>query len=167
MAQNLFNEIVTTVIDHDAFFRNNIDCTGIEGISGLLKGTSSTRQLAYGVHAVFQISERTSRMDLDQFCQAVMQIYGPEFLRKPTETDIEKLYRHHEEKHGFPRMLGSIDCMDCEWSNNDINVLQQSLLFNDLKEGKAQWGYYLIEGEYPELVTLVKTIPKPSDDDYK
>ncbi|GKF34130.1 hypothetical protein Tco_0107330 [Tanacetum coccineum] len=30
-----------------------------------------------------------------------MEIYGPEFLRKPTVTDVEKLYRHHEEKHGF------------------------------------------------------------------
>ncbi|GKE19378.1 ALP1-like protein isoform X1 [Tanacetum coccineum] len=44
-----------------------------------------------------------------------MEIYGPEYLRKPTVTDIEKLYRHHEEKHGFSGMLGSLDCMDWEW----------------------------------------------------
>ncbi|GJV21583.1 ALP1-like protein [Tanacetum coccineum] len=227
MAHNLFNEIVTTVIDHDAFFRNNIDCTGIEGIFGLLKCTSSIRQLAYGVHAVFldeymQISERTSRMDLDQFCQAVMQIYGPEFLRKPTVTDVEKLYLHHEEKHGFSGMLGSLDCTEWEWfgclyafkaqyvrrdhgpnpfilleavasqdlwiwhaffgvagSNNDINVLYQSPLFNDLKTERApeisfvangvtyQSGYYLVDEIYPKLVLLVKTIPKPADDDHK
>ncbi|GKG12342.1 zf-CCHC domain-containing protein, partial [Tanacetum coccineum] len=30
---------------------------------------------------------------------------GPEYLRKPTVTDIEKLYRHHEEKHGFPGVV--------------------------------------------------------------
>ncbi|GJS63926.1 ALP1-like protein isoform X1 [Tanacetum coccineum] len=41
MARPLFNEIVTAVIDHDAYFRNNIDCTGKEGIFGLLKCTSS------------------------------------------------------------------------------------------------------------------------------
>nr|GEX18936.1 putative harbinger transposase-derived protein [Tanacetum cinerariifolium] len=35
-----------------------------------------------------------------------------EFLRKPMVTDTEKLYRHHEEKHGFLGMLGSLDCMD-------------------------------------------------------
>ncbi|GJV33586.1 ALP1-like protein isoform X1 [Tanacetum coccineum] len=120
MARPLFNEIVTAVIDHDPFFRNNIDCTGKEGISGLLKCTSSIRQLAYGVHAEFldeymQISERSSRLALDHFCQSVMQIYGPEYLRKPTVTDIEKLYLHHEEKHGFPGMLGSLDCTDWEW----------------------------------------------------
>ncbi|GJT71637.1 hypothetical protein Tco_1030923 [Tanacetum coccineum] len=29
----------------------------------------------------------------------VMEIFGPEYLRKPTITDIEKLYVFHEEKH--------------------------------------------------------------------
>ncbi|GJS41339.1 ALP1-like protein [Tanacetum coccineum] len=96
MALPLFNEIVTAVIDHGSFFCNNIDCTRKVGISGLL-------------------NERTSRTTLDHFCQAVMQIYGPEYLRKPTVTDVEKLYLHHEEKHGFPVMLGSIDCTDWEW----------------------------------------------------
>ena len=27
-----------------------------------------------------------------------------------------------------------------------------------------QWGYYLVDVIYPELATLVKTIPEPSDD---
>ncbi|GJW99334.1 ALP1-like protein [Tanacetum coccineum] len=161
-------------------------------------------------------------MSLDHFCQAVMEIYGPEFLRKPTVTDVEKLYRYHEEKHGFPGMLGSLDCTDWEWfgcpyafkgqyvrrdhgsnpfilleavasqdlwiwhaffgvvgSNNDINVLYQSPIFNDLKTGRAPEipfvangvtypsGYYLVDGIYPELAPLVKTIPEPADDDHK
>ncbi|GJV84868.1 ALP1-like protein [Tanacetum coccineum] len=227
MARPLFNEIFTAVIDHDPFFRNNIDCTRKEGIFGLLKCTSSIRQLAYDVHTEFldeymQINERTSRMALDHFCQYVMQIYGPEYLRKPTVTDVEKLYMHHEEKHGFPGMVGSLNCTDYEWfscpyafkaqyvrrdhgpnpfilleavasqdlwiwhaffgvagSNNDINVLYQSPLFNDLKTGRAPEipfvandvtypsGYYLVDRIYPKLAPLVKTIPKPADDDHK
>nr|GEU72176.1 hypothetical protein [Tanacetum cinerariifolium] len=198
MAHPLFNEIVTAVIDHDRFFRSNMDCAGRQCIS------------------------RTSRTALDHFCQAVMEIYGPKFLRKPTVTDIEKLYLHHEEKHGFSRMLGSLDCTDWEWfgcpyafkahyvrrdhglnpfifleavasqdlwiwhaifgvagSNNDINVLYQSPLFNDLKTGRAleipfvangvtyESGYSLVDGIYPELTPLVKTIPEPVDDDHK
>nr|GEU41372.1 hypothetical protein [Tanacetum cinerariifolium] len=120
MARPLFNEIVTVVIDHDPFFHNNIDCTRKEGISGLLKCTSSIHQLAYGIHAEFldeymQISERTSCTALDHFCQPVMQIYRHEYLRKPTMTDVEKLYLHQEEKHGFSGMLGSLDCTDWEW----------------------------------------------------
>ncbi|GKD55605.1 ALP1-like protein [Tanacetum coccineum] len=120
MARPLFNEIVTAVIDHNPFFRNNIDCTRKEGIFGLLKCTSSIRQLAYDVHVEFldeymQMSERIPCLALDHFCQSVMQIYGPEYLRKPTVTDVEKVYLHHEEKHGFPGMLGSLDCTDWEW----------------------------------------------------
>nr|GEW70026.1 hypothetical protein [Tanacetum cinerariifolium] len=119
--------------------------------------------------------------------------YGPEFLRKPTVTDIEKLYRHHEEKHGFSGMLGCLDCTDWEWfgcpyafkaqyikrdhglnpfilleaaasqdlwiwhaffgvagSNNDINVLYQSSLFNDLKTERASEIPFVANGvTYP------------------
>nr|GEU83626.1 hypothetical protein [Tanacetum cinerariifolium] len=227
VARPLFNEIVNAVINHDLFFCNNIHYTKKEGISGLLKCTSSIRQLAYGVHAEFldeymQISERTSLMALDHFCRSVMQIYRPEYLRKPTVTDVEKFYLHREEKHGFSGMLGSLDCTDWEWSgcpyafkaqyvrrdhgpnpfillevvpsqdlwlwhaffcvagsNNDINVLYQSSLFNDLKTERApeipfvangvtyRSGYYLVDRIYPELAPLVKTIPEPTDDDHK
>ncbi|GJR66785.1 ALP1-like protein [Tanacetum coccineum] len=64
-------------------------------------------------------------------------------------------------------------------SNNDINVLYQSPIFNDLKTGRAHEipfvangvtypsGYYLVDGIYPELTPLVKTIPEPADDDHK
>nr|GEY13361.1 protein ALP1-like isoform X1 [Tanacetum cinerariifolium] len=147
-------------------------------------------------------------MAFDHFCEAVMEIYGPEFLRKPSVTDIERLYRHHEEKHGFSRMLGSLDWQYVRhdhgsnpfilleavasqdlWIlhaffgvaglNNDINVLYQSPLFSDLKTGRAPENpfvangvsypsrYYLVDGIYPELAPLVKTIPKPADDDHK
>ncbi|GJW19837.1 zf-CCHC domain-containing protein [Tanacetum coccineum] len=66
--------------------------------------TFGTRQLAYGVNANFldeylQVSERSSRVSLDHFCKSVIEIIGPD-LRKPTVTDVEKLYRHHKEKHG-------------------------------------------------------------------
>ncbi|GKA45825.1 ALP1-like protein isoform X1 [Tanacetum coccineum] len=198
MARTLFNQIVNAVTTHSAYFQSNLDCAGREGISPLIKCTFAIRQLAYGVNASFldeymQISERSSRMALDHFCQAVMEIYGPEFLRKPTVTvtDVEKLYRHHEEKHGFPGMLGSLDSVASQdlwiWhaffgvagSNNDINVLYQSPIFNDLKTGRAPEipfvangvtypsGYYLVDGIYPELAPLVKTIPEPADDDHK
>ncbi|GKD06785.1 ALP1-like protein isoform X1 [Tanacetum coccineum] len=199
MARPLFNEIVTAVIDHDPFFRNNFDYTGKEGISGLLKCTSAIRQLTYGVHAeildeYMQISERSSRLALDHFCESVMQIYGSGYLRKPTVTDVEKLYLHHEEKHGRDHgpnpfiLLEAVASQDL-WiwhaffgvagSNNDINVLYQSTLFNDLKTGRApeipfvangitySSGYYLVDGIYPKLAPLVKTIPESADDDHK
>nr|GEX57729.1 hypothetical protein [Tanacetum cinerariifolium] len=107
------------------------------------KCTSAIRQLAYDVNATFldeymQISERSSRKSFDHFCQAVMDIYGHEYLRKPTPP-----------------------------------------LFNDLKTGRAseipfvandvtyRSRYYLVDGIYPKLAPLIKTIPGPSDDDHK
>ncbi|GKA04056.1 ALP1-like protein isoform X1 [Tanacetum coccineum] len=46
---------------------------------------------------------------------SVMKKFGPEYLRKPMVTDVAKLYRHREEKHGFSGMLGSLGCMVWEW----------------------------------------------------
>nr|GEW33422.1 protein ALP1-like isoform X1 [Tanacetum cinerariifolium] len=122
----------------------------------------------------------------------------PGFLRKPTVTDIEKLYQHHDEKHGFLgirdhgsnsfillEVVASQDLwiwhvfFDVAGSNNDINVLYQSHLFNDLKTGRAPEipfvangvsypsEYYLVGGIYPKLAPLIKTIPEPVDDDHK
>ncbi|GJU39872.1 ALP1-like protein [Tanacetum coccineum] len=42
---------------------------------------------------------------------------GEEFFRKPTYTNMKKLYAYHEEKHGFSGMLESIDCTDWPWAN--------------------------------------------------
>ncbi|XP_057775326.1 protein ALP1-like [Salvia miltiorrhiza] len=60
-------------------------------------------------------------------------------------------------------------------SNNDINVLNQSPLFNDVLQGQAPsisfkvngtqyaHGYYLTYGIYPEWTTLVKSFQHPQD----
>ncbi|GJV26894.1 ALP1-like protein [Tanacetum coccineum] len=197
MVRPLFNEIVTVVIDHDSFFRSNMDCARRQGIFGLLKCTSAIRQLAYGVHADFldeymQIIERTSCTALDHFCQAVMQIYGLEFLRKPTWFGCPYAFKAHyiRRDHG-PNSFILLEAVASQdlwiWhaffgvagSNNDINVLYKSPLFNDLKIGRAskihfvangvtyRSGYYLVDGIYPKLAPLVKTIPELIDDDHK
>nr|GEX94262.1 dehydration-responsive element-binding protein 1D-like [Tanacetum cinerariifolium] len=64
-----------------------------------------------------QMGATIARKFLQMFCKAIMKLYGEEFLRKPTYTDIEKLYAHHEEKHGFPGMTESINCTDWSWEN--------------------------------------------------
>ncbi|XP_062556708.1 uncharacterized protein LOC134221532 [Armigeres subalbatus] len=58
-------------------------------------------------------------------------------------------------------------------SNNDVNVLDRSPLFSEIYEGKAppaeytvngrqySTGYYLADGIYPPLATLVQTISSP------
>ncbi|GJT24273.1 probably inactive leucine-rich repeat receptor-like protein kinase [Tanacetum coccineum] len=78
---------------------------GIVDISSLMKCTSVIRQMAYGsvpgfLDEYLQMGETTTRKFLQMFCKAIMKLYGEEFLRNPTYTDMEKLYAHHEEKHG-------------------------------------------------------------------
>lgn len=64
-----------------------------------------------------QMSERVSRDSLNKFCGWVIKLYNREYLRRPTRSDIHRVYRAHEELHGFPGMLGSTDCTHWEWAN--------------------------------------------------
>nr|GEX38448.1 hypothetical protein [Tanacetum cinerariifolium] len=152
------------------------------------------RQLTYGVNADFldeylQMSERSSCTALDHFCQSDMKFFGPGYLRKPSVTDVEKLYRHHEEKYGFLGMLERLDCTNWEWFGCPYGFkgkyvrrdhgLNPFILLEAVASGQAPeipfvangitylWGYYLVDRIYPELATLVKTIPEQTDDDHK
>nr|GEW33393.1 hypothetical protein [Tanacetum cinerariifolium] len=113
--QTLFTCIVKEVTLPCAFFREKEDCTGKLRIYPLMKCTSAIRQLAYNIvldalDEYLQMGHATSRQSLEHFCRSIIHIFGPEFLRKPTITGVERLYGKHEEKHGLPGMLGSLDC---------------------------------------------------------
>ncbi|GJY51977.1 hypothetical protein Tco_0442824 [Tanacetum coccineum] len=67
----------------EATFRDNV-----------MKCTSVIRQLAYGcvldsLDEYLQMGTTTSRDSLRIFCKVIMNLYGEEFLRKPTYADIE------------------------------------------------------------------------------
>ncbi|GJX22826.1 ALP1-like protein [Tanacetum coccineum] len=96
-----------------------------------------------------------------------MNLYGEEFWRNPTYTDMEKLYVHHDEKHGFLEMLGIIDCTVIAYQdlwiwhaffgvsgmNNDVNVLRQSPLFNDLKSRRAPDLQFVANNDNGEAIS--------------
>ncbi|GJY08201.1 ALP1-like protein [Tanacetum coccineum] len=142
MVRSLFNRIVNAVTNHSAYFQSNPDCTGREGISPLIN-------CPYAFKAQYVRRDHGSNSFI--------------LLEAITSQDLWIW-------HAFFGVAGS---------NNDINVLYQSPLFNDLKTGRAPEilfvangvtypsGYYLIDEIYPELATLVKTIPEPADDDHK
>ncbi|GJT27244.1 RNA-directed DNA polymerase, eukaryota [Tanacetum coccineum] len=166
--------------------RQRIDALGRNSIGPILKITYVIRQLAYGTapdafDEYLQIAERCSRECLDKFTKCIYILYVEEYLRKPSLEDIEKTYALHEEKHGLPRMLGSIDSVADQklwiWhayfgvpgSNNDLNVLYGSPLFDDVLVDTApeapfvvngrtyKQGHYLGDGIYPTWSTFVKT----------
>ncbi|GKB86972.1 ALP1-like protein [Tanacetum coccineum] len=95
-----------------------------------MKCTFAIRQMTYGavpdpLDEYLQMGAITTRMSLQMFCKAIMKLYGEEFLRKSTYTDMEKLYAHHEEKHGFSGMIENIDCTDWLWENCPVELRAQ------------------------------------------
>ncbi|GJY91912.1 reverse transcriptase domain-containing protein [Tanacetum coccineum] len=141
-----------------------------------MKCTSAIRQLAYGTapdafDEYLQIAERTSRACLDNFTKCIHVLFAETFLRKPTRRDIEKTYQLHEQKHGLPGMLESID-----WANNDLNVLYGSPLFDDELADTApecpfvvnghtySKCYYLADGIYPAWSAFVKSFSIARDE---
>ncbi|XP_023730733.1 uncharacterized protein LOC111878469 [Lactuca sativa] len=148
------------------FLKQNPDVRGRMGFSRIQKCADALGYLGYGMtfdasDEYLKISERNAVDCVDWFCACVYEVFHQQYLRKPTPRDIERLYSAHEERHGFPG------------SNNDINVLGQSLLFNDLWTGKApdmtftvnehlyKYSYYLCDGIYPNYSTLMKAYLVP------
>nr|XP_043615912.1 uncharacterized protein LOC122587812 [Erigeron canadensis] len=75
------------------YFQQRVNAAGKLGCTALQKCTAAIRQLAYNVASdlldeYLQMSERTAREALGHFCSGV---------------------------HGFPGMIGSIDCMYWSW----------------------------------------------------
>nr|GFA94786.1 hypothetical protein [Tanacetum cinerariifolium] len=189
MSRSLFTCVVEEVTLHCAFFREKEDCTEKLGISLLIKCTSTIRQLAYGtisgaLDEYLQMGHATSLQCLEYFCTSIIQVFGPEFLRKPTITDVQKTRSWSGSIHFvggccITRLMDMACFFGVYEANNDINVTQRSPLLNDLKLGKSPevpfvandvtypWGYYLCDGIYPEWVPFVKSVTNLFDDDHK
>ncbi|GJU16991.1 hypothetical protein Tco_1144957 [Tanacetum coccineum] len=124
MSRKLFLDIVSGIENyiethhplspHFDFFRVRPDATGVPGFSVIMKCTCVIRQLAYGVtpdslDEYLQMGSHTTRDCLDFFTMCVIELLKPKYLRKPDFNDIQKLYTAHNNIHGFPGILGSID----------------------------------------------------------
>jgi len=77
--------------------------------------------LAYGsaadtVDEYLRLDETTTRLSVEHFVDEIINLFGDEYLRRPTPDDLQRLL-HIEELRGFLGMIGSIDCMHWEWKN--------------------------------------------------
>nr|GEX40675.1 hypothetical protein [Tanacetum cinerariifolium] len=141
---------------------------------------SAIRQFAYDSTAgafdeYLQMSEHTSRDALFFFNMCIIELYTPKYLRKLTSEDVVNIQQKHNNVHGFPRMLESIDCMHWEWKNCPVSWQDNSPLFDDLLDDLAPMvpyvvneveyrnGYYLADGIYPELASFVKSFTVATD----
>ncbi|KAI3630828.1 hypothetical protein MIR68_012263 [Amoeboaphelidium protococcarum] len=82
--------------------------------------TSSARlnrfEFIYQVLQYPQCIAQYSSESLLQFCNAIIDLYGDEYLRFPNKQEVEALMKENETR-GFPGMIGSIDCMHWQWKN--------------------------------------------------
>lgn len=121
MSRRLYLQIERRLQSSYLFFTQRADATGLLGISTRQKIITAIRMLAAGcssddVDDRSRIAESTMLEILDCFCAAIVEQYGAEFLREPTEDDLVQILRDSELK-GWPGMLGSIDCMHWKWKN--------------------------------------------------
>ncbi|XP_020196835.1 uncharacterized protein [Aegilops tauschii subsp. strangulata] len=116
MRKSLFLCIMEGVEAHDDYFKLRRDCYGQLSFSGKQKRTSALRMLALGTAAdtvgeMVRMGESTCLKTTIKFYLALVEVFGPEYLREPNARDTEKLLAIGEAS-GFPGMFGSIDCMD-------------------------------------------------------
>ena len=79
------------------------------------------KQWAYGFTSdacdeYVRLAESTAMESLKKFVQVVRELYGNQYLRKPTREDIMKQMEINE-KWVWPGMFGSLDCMHLDWKN--------------------------------------------------
>uniref|UniRef100_A0A0D3CZC0 Nuclease HARBI1 n=1 Tax=Brassica oleracea var. oleracea TaxID=109376 RepID=A0A0D3CZC0_BRAOL len=186
MNKPLFIRIVEHISKEVPYFQQRRNAHGRNRLSALQKCTAAIHMLAYGQSGdtydeYLRLGDSTSRLCLANFTDAIIQLFGDEYLRKPTAEDLQRLLDVGEVR-GFPGMIGSIDCMHWEWKNcptawkgtlNDINIHDRSPVFDDILHGRApkvkfkvnnhtyRMAYYLTDGIYPNWSTFIQSIPLP------
>ena len=112
MNKELFMRIVHALSENVPFFQQRRDATGRFGISPLQKCTAAIRLLAYSsaadtVDEYPRLGESTSLSCLHNFTEGIIQLFGDEYLRRPTPEDLQRLLDIGE-KHGFSGMVGAL-----------------------------------------------------------
>ena len=121
LSRPLFLRILHTLQQRNQYFVQIRNAANTVGLSGEQKMTVALCMLAYGMSAnsldeYVRIGETTTIECVKRFCQGVVEIFEPEYLKSPNAADISRLLRKANQ-HGFPGMLGSLDCMHQAWKN--------------------------------------------------
>lgn len=121
MRKNLFVRIEKAIEVKDNYFVQKRDAKQQFGFTARQKMASAIFQLGYGAPAdsldsYLRMAESTSIESLKCFCKTVIACFAEEYLRRPTQSDVDRLLEVNKAR-GFPGMLGSLDCMQWVWKN--------------------------------------------------
>ncbi|KAL0876045.1 hypothetical protein Bca101_025750 [Brassica carinata] len=158
MNKPLFLHIVERLSSEVPYFQQRRDAAGRNGLSPLQKCTAAIHMLAYGQSGdtydeYLRLGDSTSRLCLENFTNAIIQLFRDEYLRRPTPEDLQRLLDVGEAR-GFPGMIGSIDCMPWEWKNCPTAWKGQ------FTRGSGK-PTIVLDGNYPNWETFIQSIPLP------
>ncbi len=107
----------------DPFYQSfRVDMCGRVGASLEAKILLPLTVIAYGsaphsLCVTYQVSQSMARKIYRVFIETIQKIYGDEYLRTPTASDLKAICTLHRRVHGVSGMIGSLDCMLTKWKN--------------------------------------------------
>ncbi|KAI5353759.1 hypothetical protein L3X38_006653 [Prunus dulcis] len=170
------------ICNYDTYFIQKYDVAGVLGLLLEQKLTAVIRMMAYGSSAnqVDEIARMRKSITLEslvKFYDTIETFYTRDYLRKPTPRNLQRLLQKAEAqgffKHDWKHRLGLACLFGVAESQNELNVLGQSPIFNNVLRSEAlnisyeinntvYWnGYYLADDIYSRWTTFVKSIPHP------
>ncbi|XP_033147804.1 uncharacterized protein LOC103867821 [Brassica rapa] len=166
MNKPLFLRIVERLNNEVPYFQQRRNGHGRCGLSALQKCTSAIRMLAYGKAGdandeYLRLAASTALLCLENFTDAIILLFGGEYLRRPTPEDLQRLLDAGEAR-GFPGMIGSIDCMHWEWKNCPTAWKGRAPKVKfKVNNHTYRMAYYLTDGIYPNWATFIQSIKLP------
>ncbi|CAL2265682.1 unnamed protein product [Prunus armeniaca] len=149
MQPYLFNKFMHDIYNYDEYFVQKCDAAGVLGLLLEQMITTIMRMLAYGssadqVDEIARMGKFTTLESLVRFCDAVETLYTRDYLRRSTSRDLQRLLQKAEVR-GFSKMIAVAGFDTWIWHaffgvagcQNDLNVLGQSLVFNDVLRGES------------------------------
>lgn len=130
MPKSLFLKITHAIEARFEYFQEGYDARAHKSFTAIQKCSSAIKQLATGnppdeFDEYLEMAQRTSRECFQFFWDTIIQLYARDFLRRPTNHDVARLYEAHEERHHIPGMIGSLYCTHLVWKNCPMELRGQ------------------------------------------
>jgi hypothetical protein len=109
MRKSLFLEIMDDLKAANPFFEQKRNVAGVMGFSSIHKCIIAIKMLAYSSAAdsmddTYCIVESTVLATVKEFVGTINNIFGPEFIRPPTENEINHILQVNESR-GFSGII--------------------------------------------------------------
>ena len=102
MQRQLFDRILAQLQQQSKLFCQKPDAVGNMGFTGKQKMTCALRFLAYGSSAdqldeLIRMAETTVLKTVRMFCDSIIECFSTEYLRRPTESDLDAILKFSNE----------------------------------------------------------------------